>query len=308
MKKKFKLSLAISLFFAGTPAFALILPPGFVVKQFPETRRNIETFKIEQKITYKNEPEFTETLWVKSPNKFRAYIQKDDESILFIREGKDCLAITSGKRLVSGNLCRDISEQVYYRLLMPGHGYVNFLKSININVHEELDQLANTEQGYKKPEGIQLVRFGDSPIFMVGIDDSVYNSKLNDAKGSKNISDELIKKLREEKPQIWLDQNSLYPVRIFGTIKDEEGTDKIEINLRNYTTDANDVPMPGVIEILRNGRNNASFVLRSIETKLNIDDSFLDISAYKAKFKGTISEASLNPTKTALLAYLKKYR
>ena len=73
-------------------AQALMLPPGFVVRQFGHTRDKLVTAKIERKVSYQDNVNFNETILFKAPNKYKIVVSNSTSNITFIRNGDKCIA------------------------------------------------------------------------------------------------------------------------------------------------------------------------------------------------------------------------
>ncbi len=284
-----------------------ILPPGFVLRQFQSTRANVVTMKIEERVVYADNA-FNETIWYKSPDKFKVYVEKDGETLIFIRNGQKCMAITSNARLVSQDLCKSPVKGFYYTMLMPYGNFLGYLKSIGIKTDYDQTEIKKVKNEYVTPEGVFILDYDREPIYVIGVSSDIYKSALSDAKSDKkNLTDKLLANLKNKAPQIWIQTTTNYPVRIYGN--DPTDNKQFEVLFGTYSMDANEFPFPTSIKLNSEGGSSLSYGVKNFDSNVGVmDEQIFNLSSYTTKFPKTIGEESLTQNKKTMLNYLKEYR
>ena len=279
-------------------AEALMLPPGFVVRQFGHTRDKLSTAKIEQKVVY-GDNAFKETLWFKSPDKIRAVVSKDNDTVTLVRNGNRCAVASSSKRMEIE--CAPITTLFYYNLLLSNNdAMIAYIKYMKINPRDAVVSVKQAEEGsYIKPEGIVLVNYNKKPMYIIGVSDSLYKSSVDLVLGKNDLNTELVNDLKYKTSQLWMDKSNFWPLRVYN------GSDT-DIILSNYITDGNEVPFPKAISIMNNDKNVLSYGVSIFETGVEIKDDMFAIDALKRLPLSKAEELSDNKNK--MLEYLREYR
>ncbi|MBN1114177.1 MAG: hypothetical protein JXA66_02435 [Oligoflexia bacterium] len=291
--------------------YGVILPPSYVLGKFQETRLGVGSIKLKQQVIEgNNDFTFTETIWYKAGDRFRVYVEKDSDAILFIRQGKECTAITASSTITADDLCNGFENNFFYSTVFSHGNFPSFLKSFRIEYPVESDHLGRPDKNYKDPEGSFILRNDTTPIYVIGITKSMYRSALSGAKSEKpgELGDRFLKEIKNEAPQIWLDKKDFSPVRIYGKSKKDGSETETEILFKSYKTDINEVPYAASIEVYYRGERSLSYGIRDFETKKDLNDQLFDVAAYRKKFPRTINADELDKDKTRLLEYLKAYR
>jgi hypothetical protein len=286
---------------------ASVLPPGFIVRQFQSTRANVSTMKIEQRVVYSGIT-FNETMWFKGPDKFKAYVEKDGEALIFVRNGQKCSVMTSNSRVTVQDICKNISKNFYYSLLIPSGSFIGYLKAVGIKANYDQTEILKVNNEYVKPEDVFILRYEKDPVYLIGASEGEYSSALGDSKSDKkNITDRLVDNIKNKTPQAWFQTTTGYPVRIYGNYPDNSMS--FELLMSSYSTDGNDFPFPTSIKLNINGVNSVSYGVKNFESNVGtIDDQIFNLAGYAAKFPNTMEESALNDNKKVLLNYLKEYR
>lgn len=287
----------ISIFFLNS----LVIPPGTILDIYKKELSKINSLKLEYSVVY-GKDEIQETFWFKSGS-FRSYVRKNEDAILFIREGDNCIAITAGMTIASSDLCK--KTPFYYDFFLPSSGFYSFIKSLNLKTNTESRKINNIEGVYSKTEDVILARYNGEPIYMLGITEDSYKSFFNK---EENV-DLALEKIKDKYPQIWFSKKNMLPLYLYGKIKN---LGYVSVFIKNYEEikqQWSSFFIPKVIKITDKDINIASFGLNSYEFNLDISDSLFDVKDYKEKFLAkTIKEEDLSDNKKILMNYLKDFR
>ncbi len=278
-----------------------ILPPGFVVRQFGHTRDKVDSIKVEERVVFGEDAfSLNETIYFLRPNYFKITAERSGELVTLTRKGSECEFSTAGKR-ISGINCSGLKSNFYYNILFPYGSEIDYFKSLNIDTKEGLVSIRKTQDGeYTVPEGTLIVRNDRSPMFVVGIDRTMYSAAVEELRSEKDMTSSILDNIKRKKPQIWLDKSDFSPLRIYGS---KNSGDTVEIILSSYIKDAAEVPFPSKITLLVNDLEKASYSVRSFETGVKLNESFFGLQAQQ----GT-DISSLSENKKKLIEYLKDYR
>jgi len=284
-------------------AQALMLPPGFVVRQFGHTRDKLATARIEQKVSYKEDTNFSETVLFKAPNKYKIVISSNNGNVTFVRNGDKCLAVSAQKRIEL--LCQPLKTLFYHNVLLTSNdGFIDFLKQLKINPREGIVSIKQSEEdsSYVKPEGIVLVNYNSKPMYIVGISDGLYRDAVNASSGKPSISTALVDEIKYKAPQMWVDKGTFCPLRIFG----QRGSDDLDVSLGSYITDGNEVPFPKAISLLLKGNKELSATVSMFESGVEIKDDTFAMDALKKL--PSIKQEQLEGNVAKIVEYLGEYR
>jgi len=280
-------------------AQALMLPPGFVVRQFGHTRDKLETAKIEQRISYKNEISFNETILFKAPNKYKIIVSNNSGSVTFVRSGDKCVAVSSQKRIEV--LCEPLKALFYHNILLSSNnGLIEFLKQLNINPREGNISIKKDENdSYVKPEGIIFANYNNKPMYIIGVSDGLYKSAVNTVSGKPGLSTALVDEIKYKVPQVWIDKNNFWLLRVFGQ-------DDFEATFGSYITDGNEVPFPKSISLSKKGNNVFSAAVSIFESGVEIKEDVFVMDAFKKL--PSVKQEQLEGNIAKMVEYLGEYR
>lgn len=283
-------------------AQALMLPPGFVVRQFGHTRDKLATAKIEQKVSYKGDLSFNEVLLFKAPNKYKTTISNSSGSIVFVRNGDKCVATSSQKRIEL--LCEPFKSLFYPNILLSTNdSLIEFLKQLKINPREGSISVKKSEDGaYVKPEGIVLVNYNSKPMYIIGVSDGTYKESVGAASGKPNLSTALVDEIKYKSPQMWVDKNNFCPIRVFG----QNINGDFDLSLGSYITDGNEVPFPKSVSLSIKGNKEFSTSVSIFESGVDIKDDTFAMDAFKKL--PSIKQEQLEGNIAKMFEYLRDYR
>lgn len=282
-------------------AQALMLPPGFVVRQFGHTRDKLTTAKIEQKVSY-GDLSFNEVFLFKAPNKYKTVISNSSGSITFVRTGDKCVAMSSQKRI--DLLCEPFKALFYPNVLLSTNdNFIEFLKQLKINPREGAVSVKKSEDDtYIKPEGIVLVNYNSKPMYIVGVSDGLYKEAVNATSGKPNLSAALVDEIKYRSPQMWVDKSTFCPIRVFG--QNTEGD--FDLTLGSYITDGNEVPFPKSMSLSVKGNKEFSTSVSIFESGVEIKDDTFAMDAIKKL--PLIKQEQLEANIAKMFEYLRNYR
>ena len=284
-------------------AEALMLPPGFVVRQFGHTRDKLSTAKIEQKVSYNDGTTFNETILFKAPNKYKVILSNSNGNVTFIRSGEKCAAVSSQKKVEMS--CSPLAGLFYHNLLLSTNDpMIAYLKLLKITPREGIVSLKKNEENgaYVKPEGIVLVDYNNKPIYLIGVTDSLYKSTVSSVSGKSDINTALVDELKYKVPQLWMDKDDFLPIRVFGQYN---GND-LELSLGSYIQDGNEVPFPKAVSLSLKGKKVVSFNVSVFESGVDIKDDIFAMDGFK-KLQ-MVTQTELPEGKSKMIDYLKEYR
>lgn len=284
-------------------AEALVLPPGFVVRQFGHTRDKLSTAKIEQKVSYSDGTVFNETILFKAPNKYKAVLTGSNGNVTFIRSGEKCVAVSSQKKIEMP--CAPLASLFYHNLLLStNEPMIAYLKLLKITPREGSVSVKRNEGNgaYLKPEGILLIDYNNKPMYLIGVEDSLYKSTVSSVSGKNDINTALVDELKYKVPQLWMDKDEFLPIRVFG----QYNGDDLELLLGSYIQDGNEVPFPKMIALSLKGKNVVSFNVSVFESGVDIKDDIFAMEGFK-KLQ-TAKQTELQEGKSKMIDYLKEYR
>jgi len=282
---------------------AALLPPGFVIRQFGHTRDKVSTAKIEQKVSYSDGSTFNETMLFKAPNKYRVVVSGDNGNVTFIRNGAKCVAVSSQKRIELP--CAPLTNLFYYDILLSNNDeMINFLKLLKIDPRESVVSMKKDEndEKYIKPDGIVLVNYNNKPIYVIGVTDSLYKSIAGNASGKTDIGKTLIEELRYRTPQVWMDKDKFWPLRVFGQYN---GND-FDLSLGSYIVDGNEVPFPKSIALTIKNDKAVSYGVSTFETGVDIKDDVFKMDGFRTL--PLAKQEDLDRTRSRMIDYIKEYR
>ena len=282
-------------------AQALTLPPGFVVRQFGHTRDKLSTAKIEQKVSYKDDINFSETVLFKAPNKYKVIVSGNNSNVTFVRNGDKCVVVSAQKRIET--LCEPLRSLLYHHLLLSNNdGFIDFLKQLKINPREgAVSVQKNEDNSYIKPEGIVLVNYNGKAMYIIGVSDGLYKEVLASISAKPGLSTALVDEIKYRSPQLWVD-NSFYPVRVYG----QNSNGDIDVSLGSYITDGNEVPFPKSISLLVKGNKEIVATVSVFESGVNIKDDTFSMDAFKKL--PSIKQDQLDGNAAKMVEYLREYR
>jgi len=283
-------------------AQAVVLPPGFVIRQFGHTRDKLATAKIEQKVTYKDNTTFNETVLFKAAGKYKIVVSNNSGSVTFIRNGDKCVAVSSQKRIEL--LCAPIKTIFYYNLLLSNNeGFIAFLKQLKIDPREgSVSVKSNDDGSYLESEGTALVNYNNKPMYVIGVSDGVYRAAVKAVSGKTNMSTALVDELKYRSPQVWMDNDNFWLLRVFG----QDFTGDLDIMLGSYITDGNEVPFPKSISVSVKGNKELTAAVSTFESGVNIKDENFAIDAFKKL--PMIKQEQLEGNLAKMVEYLREYR
>lgn len=283
---------------------AAILPPAYILSKYSK-EKNSDTLKIKMQVNY-SDITINETLLYSSPNNYRTVVESGTDAILFIRKAKDCIAISKSKQIVLS--CPEFVNNFFYNIIFYNPNYFSYLKTLGINFDENnLDVTIDKESGKSvEPKFTHLFLLGEKPIYNIGLSIDEINKTLISVKNNykENISENLLKELMYQSPQVWVDQNSLLPIRIFG----KTGDKTLEIALKYFTKDSNNFTYPKGIEYSVDKKIRATYNITELESKLRIKEDLFDIAHYKKRFDQVVDTETFSETKAVLLNYIREYR
>ncbi|MFH1223218.1 MAG: hypothetical protein V1647_02610 [Pseudomonadota bacterium] len=273
---------------------AAVLPPGFVIRQFPHTRDKVTSMKIEENVSYGG-TSFKETIWYKTPGKLRVVLDLVGDGVTFIRNGSECVLLSGGKR-IKFDACPSVNTNFYYNLLTPYGNYIEYIKTLSINAMEGAVSIKKMDDGtYSKSEGVYLARLDKKPIYIIGITDGVYKSAASDG------VDMIASNLKDKGPQVWLSGENFYPIRVFGS-------NGVEIKLGGYVSDGNEVPFPHSISFISGGETKVSYGVTAFETETDLNDELFDVKGAKKKSTAFLEDQNISEIKKKLIGYVKEFR
>lgn len=283
-------------------AQALMLPPGFVVRQFGHTRDKLTTAKIEQKVAYKDDVNFNESIFFKAPNKYKVTISSNNINVTFIRNGDKCIAVSSQKRIEL--LCTPLQNLFYNNLLLSNNdGFISFLKKLKINPREGSVSVKKSEDdSYVKPEGIALVNYNSKPMYIIGLSDGLYKDTVSSVSGKPALSTVLVEELKYKAPQLWVDKSNFWPLRVFG----QNDNGDFDITLSSYITDGNEVPFPKSILLSVNDKKELSINVSVFESGVDIKEELFAMNALNKL--PSIKQDQLDGNIAKIVEYLREYR
>ncbi len=284
-------------------AQALMLPPGFVVRQFGHTRDRLTTAKIEQKVSYKEDLNFNEVFLYKAPNKYKTVISNSSGSITFVRNGDKCIAVSSQKRIEL--LCEPFKALFYPNILLSTNdNLIEFLKQLKINPREGSISIKKNEEddAYVKAEGIVLVNYNSKPMYLIGVSDGLYKEAVSAASKKPNLSTALVDEIKYKSPQMWVDKNSFCPLRVFG----QNINGDFDLSLGSYITDGNEVPFPKSLSLSIKGDQELSAAVSIFESGVEIKDDMFAMDAFKKL--PLIKQEQLEGNIAKMFEYLRNYR
>ena len=295
---------------------ATILPAGYILRLHQRSISKPKTIKIEQRVVYAGYS-FNETILFKAPDKLRVYVEKDGDAVLFIRDKEKCVAISSNARVNYTDLCSsDIKSNFYYSSIIPMTSFSGFLRSSGVKTNYRHFEIykngSDAEQSenkapYDQKYPVLLLKDGNKPIYVLGLSRDDYKSAVSSLKRSgPNLTERLLKSLREKENQAWFETSSNNLLRVFG--RDSIRKKKFELILTNYKKDSNNNFMPELIDFKIEGDHVLSYGLKNFETNSEYADEIFSVNSYIAKFNKTSEIDDLNENKKVLFNYLKEYR
>lgn len=284
--------------------YSVLYPPAFLLEQSVKQKKTLESLRIISDVNYKG-LDFKETLLYKNPASYRIVLEKDSDAILFIREAEDCIAISKSKNL---NLkCSNYLNSVPYNVYFNTGVYFRFLKNFGITFQISDDELKIDKEtsALIKPENVALLKIEDKPVFVVGLTEAELKPYYEEARTKKllEISAYVLDKILYLKPQVWIDQTTLLPSRIFGANNGKN----LEIFLKFYINESETLSYPKILEILEDKNLILSYKVAEYYSKLKASDNIFKLNTYKEKFS-ELEKTQLNENKTLMLDYLRNYR
>jgi outer membrane lipoprotein-sorting protein len=284
-------------------AEALMLPPGFVVRQFGHTRDKLSTAKIEQKVSYTDGDTFNETILFKAPNKYKVVLSGSNGNVTFVRNGEKCVAVSSQRKIEMP--CAPLSSLFYHNLLLStNEPMIAYLKLLKITPREGIVSIKKDETNgtYAKPEGIELIDYNNKPIYLIGVTDGLYKSSVSSVVGKSDINSALIDELKYKTAQLWMDKDDFVPLRVFG----QYNSGDLELMFGSYIKDGNDVPFPKSISLSLKGKNEVTFNVSVFESGVEVKDDAFVLEGFK-KLQA-LKQDELPEGKSKMIDYLKEYR
>lgn len=280
-----------------------IYPPAFLLDQSIKQKKSTQALRIISDVTYKK-LSFKETLLYKNPSSYRIVLEKDSDAILFIREADVCIAISKSKNL---NIkCSNYLNSIPYNVYFNTGSYFRFIKNFGVVFKAEdeikLDKETNT---VVNPEDVVLIKVEDKPVYVIGLSEAELKPFYEEARTKQilQISAYVLDKIIYLKPQVWIDQKSLLPSRLFGNFSGKN----LEVLYKFYTSDSETLSYPKILEVLEDKNIILSYKVTEYYSKLQASDNIFKVNTYKEKFT-ELEKSELNENKTSMLDYLRDYR
>jgi len=281
--------------------YSVVLPPAFLLSVYNNQKRPANTLKLVLETTY-NDLNFKETLVYSAPNTYRVLLEKDDDSILFIRQANNCVGITKSTKIEVA--CSNYLDNFFYNVFLHSNNYTNYLKKIGIQYDINKTEFELENKSSIKDNNIHLFLYDEKPIYVIGPDEDIVKDLKLNIKKTKNFNKLVLDEIKYISPQVWLDKNSMHPIRYFGLINNK----KTEILLKHFQIIENTFVYPRLLEFYDNANIFLSHKVVEIEPKIKINEKLLDVEDYKKRFSKLADFSTFSENKKTLLKYLSANR